>query len=69
MNRPKNRILIAIIVLVLSVMACVGGGGGGSVNGGNKVSNSMVIAPDATATYGAQQLKIQLTAVAQPGKP
>ena len=70
MRNPKNRILIAIVVLVLTVMACVSGGGGsGDYNTNPGVKNSLLGAPDATATYGAQQLKIQLTAVANPDQP
>lgn len=62
-NKVTTRILIIIIVLVLATMACVGGGndnGGWSTGDGKR--------PDATATYGAHQLHIQLTAIAQEGQ-
>ncbi len=60
MNKVTIRILIIIIVLVLATMACVGGGndnGSWSTRDGKR--------PNATATYGAHQLHIQLTAIAQ----
>jgi hypothetical protein len=72
-NKASTRILIIIIVLALAAMACVGGGGGNGnragTNRGETSSNQVNIqAPDATATFGAEQLHIQLTEIARQGQ-
>jgi len=49
-------------------MACVGGGGGDGDNdnqGGSRNNQTITQPADATATYGAEQLHIQLTAIAR----
>jgi hypothetical protein len=71
-TKASTRILIMIIILAFAAMACIGGGGGG--DGDQAGSNNSVLSPaqsnthspDATATYGAQQLHIQLTEIARP---
>ena len=65
MKKVTTRLLLIIIVLALAMLACVGGGGNGSLNN-TWTSNggSILEAPDATAAYGAEQLQIQLTAMA-----
>lgn len=64
MNKAVKYFMIILIVLVLASMACVGGGGGGSGNNSGTTNNLSVSSPDATAATGAQQLQIQLTAIA-----
>jgi len=69
MSKLTVRILLICLILAVAVLACINGGeGNGSSSnnstGGNNVS---VYGPDATATYGAEQFQIQLTAIAKPG--
>lgn len=71
MNKASTRILVMIIILALAAMACIGGGGGdGDRAGSNDQSlssaQSNIHSPDATATFGAEQLHIQLTEIARP---
>lgn len=72
MNKLSTRLLLIIIILALAAMACIGGGGGdGDDSNHNKggSNNQTVTHPaDATATYGAEQLHIQLTAIAREKK-
>jgi hypothetical protein len=53
------------------MLACVGGGDGGTTGKGNPSSGNNsslnIQSANATATYGAEQFYIQLTAVARPG--
>jgi hypothetical protein len=64
------RILLIILILALAAISCVGGGGGEGGSGGSSGSGGedSDVSPeaDATATYGAEQFHIQLTAIAQP---
>ncbi|OQY88369.1 MAG: hypothetical protein B6D39_11295 [Anaerolineae bacterium UTCFX2] len=68
----KNKLflcaLLVIVLLALAAVACVDSGGGVSSKGGslNSVGNNTENGPNATATYGAEQFHLQLTAVAQP---
>jgi len=68
----KNKlflcILLVIVLLALAAISCVDSGGGVSSKGGslNSISRISENGPDATATYGAEQFHLQLTAVAQP---
>jgi hypothetical protein len=70
MNKATIRILLIILILALAALACVGGGGdgvtgdGSSTAGGNSALDTQ--SANATATYGAEQFHIQLTAVARP---
>lgn len=67
-NNPTTRILLIILVLALAVLACSGGGDGNrSGSDGASSNQSTILSPDATATFGAGQLHIQLTAIAQDG--
>jgi hypothetical protein len=50
--KTKLVMIICLFVLLIAAMACVDGGGGG---GGL----------DATATFGAEQFHLQLTAVGE----
>jgi hypothetical protein len=72
MSKATARILLIILILALAALACVRGGGGdggvakdGSLSVNNNTPQDMWSA-DATATYGAEQFHIQLTAIAQP---
>jgi hypothetical protein len=69
MNKPIFKILLVILILAIAALACVGGGDGTTAKGStfNGNSSSSHLGPDATATYGAEQFHLQLTAVAQPG--
>ncbi len=65
MSRIFTRIALIIIFLTAASLACVTGGDNTSLSfSGNSDSNS---GPAATATYGAEQFQLQLTAIAQPG--
>ena len=65
MKKATFRLLLIVIVLSLAMLACVGGGGSGSLNDNwSSGSQEILQAPEATAVYGAQQLEIQLTAMA-----
>ena len=71
MNKAIARILLIILILAVAALACVGGDGdGGVTRDGAQLINSSTTqglgSADATATYGAEQFHIQLTAIAQP---
>ncbi len=59
---------LIMLLLALSAMACVDSGGGVNSKGGalNLFNSSSEHGPNATATYGAEQFHLQLTAIAQP---
>lgn len=65
------RILLLIVVLAMVISACVGGGGDSKNGVGQNnqllsTNNQIEIhSPDATATFGAEQLHIQLTEIAR----
>jgi hypothetical protein len=69
MTKLTARILLICLILVVAALACVNGGDGNSsgTNSSNSGKNVSVYGPDATATYGAEQFEIQLTAIAKPG--
>jgi len=60
MKKRAAIIIIIITLLFLASVSCVGGGGGDEV-GGLKVQSSR--SADATATFGAEQFHLQLTAI------
>ena len=72
MKKPTARIVLIILILALAAMSCIGGGGGdkGGVNGSASNTNGgssqiqATMAADATATFGAEQFHLQLTAIA-----
>ncbi len=71
MTKLTARILLICIILALAVMACVNGGDGNSSSTNSSStdipgSNVSPYGPDATATFGAEQFQIQLTAIANP---
>jgi hypothetical protein len=67
MNRLIIRIVIILLVLAIASLACVNGGDGSTSNGSSATGSSSAVTsgPDATATYGAEQFHLQLTASAQ----
>ena len=69
MNKHTNRILLIIVILILAMLACINGGDGNSSSNTVTTSGNASVSsgPDATATYGAEQFHLQLTAVANPG--
>ncbi|OGO39210.1 MAG: hypothetical protein A2W35_16945 [Chloroflexi bacterium RBG_16_57_11] len=72
MNKATARIFLIVLILALAALACVGGGGGdgGVASDGSRLINNTTSqefsSANATATYGAEQFHIQLTAIAQP---
>lgn len=63
----RHLFLIVILVFVfLSIGACIitGGGGGGDGTEGSSAAGS-ISGDDATATYGAEQFHLQLTAISR----
>ncbi len=69
MTKLTVRILLICLVLAFAALACVNGGDGNSSSANSSAtgSNRAATGPDATATYGAEQFSIQLTAIANPG--
>ena len=68
MTKLTIRILLICLILAVAILACVNGGDGNSSSTNNSNSGNTVstFGPDATATYGAEQFEIQLTAIANP---
>ncbi len=68
MTKLTVRILLICLILAAAALACVNGGDGNSssTNGSVSGNNISVYGPDATATYGAEQFHLQLTAIANP---
>jgi len=68
MNKHIIRILLIIVILTLAVLACINGGDGNSSSNTSSSSGNRGISSglDATATFGAEQFHLQLTAVAKP---
>jgi len=66
MNKRTTRILLIIFVLAIAALACVDGGDGSSFGGNGTWTgdSSTASSLDATATFGAEQFHLQLTAVA-----
>jgi hypothetical protein len=68
MKKLIFKILLITLILAIAALACVGGGDRTTAKGGalNGESSAFPKGPDVTATYGAEQFHLQLTAVAQP---
>jgi len=69
MNKLFLRVILILLILAFASMACINSGDGGTANkGGASASGaeSTLSGPEATATYGAEQFHLQLTAIAQP---
>jgi hypothetical protein len=71
MSKANARIFLIIVILALVALACVGGGrgdGGVASDGTRFINNTsqQLSSANATATFGAEQFHIQLTAIAQP---
>ena len=62
------RILLIILVLAFAAYACVDGTDGTTSKGVSLDGNGSISArgQEATATFGAEQFNLQLTAIAQP---
>jgi hypothetical protein len=74
MKKAAARILLILLVLTLTALACVGGGGdqngsssdtGTSAAGHQPMNAQATMSAGATATYGAEQFHLQLTAIAE----
>lgn len=66
MKAARHLFLIVILVFMfLSVGACIitGGDGGGGTEGSSSAGS--ITGDDATATYGAEQFHLQLTAISR----
>jgi hypothetical protein len=59
------RILLIILILIFATLACIGGGGD-PVDSTSPGQVQVTLAAEATATYGAEQFHLQLTAQAEP---
>ena len=66
MNRLFAKFILVGLWLVLAVAACIISGDQKLGISGSASVNQATIAAQATATYGAEQFYIQLTAIAQP---
>ena len=58
------RILLILLILILATLACIGGGD--PVDSSSAGQVQVTQAAEATATYGAEQFHLQLTAQAEP---
>jgi hypothetical protein len=66
MNRLLIRILLVVLILLFAAMACVNGGdGSSSSNSLSGEQGSIVSGLEATATFGAEQFHLQLTAISE----
>ena len=68
MTKVTARIFLILLILSLATLACVGGDGGGA-SGGLNPGDPNSSAVNATATYGAEQFHLQLTAQARAPGP
>ena len=76
MKKLTTLILLIAILLALSIVACGDAGGNSSAGAGVTGEGTPVpddvkatmSAADATATYGAEQFYLQLTAIAEEGQ-
>jgi hypothetical protein len=71
-KNSKLQILLVVIVLMAASLACVGGADKGNANlqsNSNHSAAQGTQAVSATATYGAKQFQIQLTAIADQNQP
>lgn len=72
MKKTTARIILILIILILATVACVGGGEGYESNSAGTpqadifgISIQATQSADVTATYGAEQFHLQLTAIAE----
>jgi hypothetical protein len=76
MKKLTTLILLIAILFALCTAACGDNGRNNSVGGGTNVEKTpmpvgaqpILSAADATATYGAEQFHLQLTAIANQGE-
>ena len=72
MRKTTLRILLIAFILAAASLACVGGVDNGNSNltsDPNRPALQGTQAVSATATYGAEQFQIQLTAIAEQHQP
>lgn len=73
MTKPTARILFLILILSIFAIACVGGGSVITTTRGSTPTadgaEPTVPPYAATATFGAEQFSLQLTAIARTGRP
>ena len=74
MNKTIARLLLVVIILVAVVISCVDLGRSERVVQDSSKNNQALpslqatVSANITATFGAEQFHIQLTALAQPGQ-
>jgi hypothetical protein len=71
-KRATLRILLVVFILAVASLACVGGVDNNSSSlqlNGRQPELQSTQAVSATATYGAEQFQIQLTAIAEQKTP
>ena len=73
MRKLIATLLLILLILALGALACTGGGDGSQTKNAtvNVQSPGMqaTMSANATATYGAEQFHIQLTAMADEAQP
>jgi hypothetical protein len=61
------RIVLFVLMLVLAALACISGvNGDQNLNGNHYSDQQATLSAEVTATFGVEQLYIQLTAIANP---
>ena len=65
MKKHAVLILLIILILFLATISCIGGGGG---DNSGSLKGKATMAANATATYGAEQFHLQLTAISEQGQ-
>ncbi len=67
MKKLAICLLVFMLILLIGATACIKGGDGGGVNNptGSTTPAQSITPANATATYGAEQFHIQLTAIAE----
>lgn len=71
-KKATLRILLIVIILASASLACVGGVDNSNSNlqsNPNQPAQQGTQAVSATATFGAEQFQIQLTAIAEQNQP
>ena len=72
MKKSVLRILFILLIFAIVSMACIGGVDDGSAQkilSDNQISARETQSISATATFGAEQFQIQLTAIAEQKTP
>lgn len=71
MRKIVFRLFLLLLVLIVAIIACTGLNGDEDVQSNEQISEAEITTPgtiEATATFGAEQFHIQLTAIAGPNQ-